>query len=833
MVSRPELDPSQRAVLALPAGRSAVVLGAPGSGRTTTLVELAADRIEAGMPTSAVLAIDPRRTSAARLRDRLVLRIGRPVTAPLARTAASLAFEIARSSAAADGREPPVLLAGSEQDTLISELIADSRASWPEALGPDVRALPAFRSELRELWARATERGYGPDELAAAATAAGRHDWAAAAEFWRDYLDVLIQTHPDAYDAAELAALAATAVEAGRGGPVADALRLVLVDDVQDATESTVRLLAALAARGVTVVAFGDPDVASDTFRGGEPDLAGAFGARLGIDAARLVLDRVHRQPLPLRQFVRGVTERIGTALAGEQRAAAGVADRPAALRTFTAGSGAELALGVARLVRERHLHGGVPWSEIAVVVRSGALAEPIARALGQVGVPARTTVTGRPLAEDPAARALLDVLAVGCGVVELTAEVAVGLLCGPLCGLDRLGLRRLRLALRAEELAGDGVRASGVLLVEALAAPGRLVTIDSGFGRRAARLAETLHLVRERAAAGDSAEELLWLAWERSGLAATWYDQSQGTGALADQAGRALDAVVALFTAATRAAERAPNDPATVFLLEQLEATVRDDTLSPRTAESSVLVSSPAGVASLEFDTVVLAGLQEGVWPDLRARGSLLGAGDFVRFDSGATGALDTRRQTLSDELRLFALGASRARSRLVFAAVENDEEDPGVLFGLAGAIRGDARGCHDAHRPARSRRHVAPHRRDRVGCGAAGGRRRARRTGGRGGRRRGSGGVAGAAADLDRRAGRAAGEHGRRRAVFGGVVRGVGARLVRRAHRRVAAQPAVRGRHRAALGARDGRASRRGGDGGRARDALGRVRVRGAVAR
>ena len=82
-----------------------------------------------------------------------------------------------------------------------------------------------------------------------------------------------------------------------------------------------------------------------------------------------------------------------------------------------------------------------------------------------------------------------------------------------------------------------------GRALAEALAAPG--VTLHLS-GRDAARLATSLHAVREREAAGDSVEELLWLVWDRSGLAHTWRQDAFGAGAAAAEANRDLDAVVA-----------------------------------------------------------------------------------------------------------------------------------------------------------------------------------------------------------------------------------------------------------------------------------------------
>ncbi len=383
-----DLDLSQRAVLDVPVGVSAVVLGAPGTGKTRTAVELIAHRVlEQDLEPNEVLLLAPRRTQAARLRDRLVVRLGVPVDGPPARTAASLAFDIARRAAIAEGRPQPVLLAGGEQDALIAQLLDESAVRWPERLGPDVRALTAFRGELRDLYARAVEHGVDPAGLERLGAQHDRPAWVAAARFWDEYYDVLTAVQPDAFDSAELAALAAAAVARGTAGEVADRLRLVVVDDLQDAGESTVALLSALAERNTAIIAFGDPDVAADTFRGGEPDLLGRFESRLGIaSAVRLELDTVHRHPAVVRRFVTTVTARIGTALAGRQRDAKAAAEGGLPVTAIEAGSAGELALAIAHRLRERHLERGVAFADQAVVVRSGAQAEPLARALEAAG---------------------------------------------------------------------------------------------------------------------------------------------------------------------------------------------------------------------------------------------------------------------------------------------------------------------------------------------------------------------------------------------------------------------------------------------------------------
>jgi RecB family exonuclease len=453
-------------------------------------------------------------------------------------------------------------------------------------------------------------------------------------------------------------------------------------------------VLRALLDRGVAVIAFGDPDVAANAFRGGEADVVGRFAASLGIaDGDRLVLETVHRGGPELRALVARTVERIGTAAAGPQRRAA-VAASPAsvephperpAVATLRATTPARHAAAIARVLREEHLLHDVPWSQLAVVVRSGAQIPELARALSRAEVPTRTTGRGTPLRDDPAPRALLALIEVGIGRRPLDAETAAELLTGPFGGLDPLGLRRLRLALRHEELAGCGTRPGAELVAEALAAPGRLATIEGRAATRAARLAETLEVLRGMA---DDAtiEELLWTAWERSRVAERWRRAALGSGIEAAEANRDLDGVVALFAAAKRYVEQRPVDKPDTFLEHVLDSDIADDLLAPARVDDAVLVATPSAVVGLEFRTVVVASLQDGAWPNLRPRGSLLAPQRLVRALEGRDAAsIDERKLVLDDELRMFALAVSRASERVVLAAVDNDDETSSVLFSLA----------------------------------------------------------------------------------------------------------------------------------------------------
>lgn len=698
----PQLDDSQRAVLAVPVGESAVVLGAPGSGKTTTLIEFIADRVlSRALHSSAVLALAPSRAAATALRDRIGARLGTTTAGPLARTANSLSFDIVTHHRRRLGLSLPRLISGGEQDSDIASLLAghleDGRGpKWPEALGEDVRRLRVFRTELRELMMRATERGLSADDVSRLGREHDRPEWVAAAEFLREHRAVLALARDDQFDAAELTAYAIRLLDDREPGELAGGLRTVLVDDVQELSRSHLNLLAALARRGVGVIGFGDPDVATSTFRGADPRAVGEFGALIGRPVRTVTLGTVHRHGSGLRDFTSRIIERIGTSgVVGHRGATASPAyETPWAdgddvgavapvvvLRGATAGR--ERA-AVARLLREHHIHRNVPFSRMGVVVRSGGLVPPVARALALANVPARTAAADLALRDDAAARALLAVIDVGIGRSPLTPETAADLLGGPFGGLDRLALRRLRLDLRVEELAGGGIRSSDELLVEALSAADRLVTIPGAAARRAGTLAQRLAEVGAAARDGATIEELLWLVWERSGLAEEWLAESRGSGIAAAEANRALDGVLALFAAAKRFVERDASRGAVVFLDSVLDTEVSDDTLAPQAVSESVLVTTPSGAVGLELDVVVVAALQDGIWPNLKPRGTLLGADEFTRLVDGVE-VRANRTDVLHDELRMFALAASRARHQVVLSTTSNEDETPSVLLRLA----------------------------------------------------------------------------------------------------------------------------------------------------
>ncbi|MDO8108299.1 ATP-dependent DNA helicase [Isoptericola sp. b441] len=700
----PEPDPSQRRVIEHRG--PLLVTGAPGSGRTTTALAVVADRVASGeLDVSETLLIAPTRLAAARLRDALSGRLRATTGEPTVRTASSLAFSVLRARAALLGEPPPTLISGPEQDLVLGELLAGHLAGegaavpWPDRVPSEALGLRAFRDELRDLLMRAAERGLRPEDLDVLGRTHARPEWRAAAAVYAEYLDVtrLRSGTPDAGARFDPAAVVDEATEAlgawSHEVPHAarPSWRLVVVDDYQEATAATVRLLHALADDGAELVLLADPDLAVQTFRGASPGLAdraslpagselGAFGA----DTA--VLEHVWRHGPGLREVVRAVTAEIRGPQFRHRQVPGDAARAEDRAEVHLLRSVAQESADVAHVLRGAHLHDSVPWRRMAVVVRSGAQVAELRRALLSARVPVAVDASDVPLRVEPAVRPLLTALT--CVLdPDALAEHAATLLTSPLGGLDPVGLRRVRRALRAEELAGGGGRTSDPLLVEVLADPARAATLPAELRRPVQRLGQVL--AAGRAAHGSGVLEVLWAMWSAAGLAEPWRRAALAGGAAGARADRDLDAVLALFAAAEQFVDRLPQAPPQAFL-DHLEAqSLRADSLAAHGGVTdAVSVLTAAAAAGQEWDVVVVAGVQEGTWPDLRLRDSMLGAGHLVEVLAGRASApessAEARRAVLADELRAFAVAVSRSTTRLVVTAVRDADHQPSPLVDL-----------------------------------------------------------------------------------------------------------------------------------------------------
>ena len=694
MTDDARLDAMQLAVVELPDDADAVVLGAAGSGKTTMVVELVADRVLGrSWDPGAVLVLAADRRAAARLRDRLAARLGVPTPGSMVRTIQSLANAIVLDHAKATGMPLPLYLTGADHDRIVRELLeapvedGPSASSvpvvWPETIPRATRSLPAFRSELRGLLAEATVRGLGAEELEAFGQRHGRPAWAAAGRFMRQLGDRIQHDHPEftPLDSAFVLRRASELIEEGQRGLAG--LRLVIVDDAHELGYGGLALLRAIAAqvpfgsRTVRVIAVGDPDLATGGFRGARPGAFTGDGLWAGLGAPRrLALVSDHRHGPVIAGALSRVVARIGRVGEAPHRGPAVDAGVQDEVRAVHVANEADQAAYLARALRERHVHAAVPWSQLAVIVRTDSAATRLARELRALQVPAASAGVAPVGPEDYAVRGLTLPIEIALGVTPLDHLAAEALLTGSVGRLDAVALRRLRTGLRLEALKSELDVSSRELLVAAMRTPGAFSVVDSATARRARAVAELLEQVVAAARARASIEELLWLVWSGSGLIEEWGRAAFGAGIEADEANRHLDVVVELFSSAKRYVERHPEGSAESFLRSWLAATVRQDSLARRAATTSVFVGTPAQAVGLEFDTVLIAELRDGVWPDLRVRGSLLGVQAFVEVWDGIDPAsIDRRRDVLHDELRLFAVAVSRARSSVVGVGISGDE--------------------------------------------------------------------------------------------------------------------------------------------------------------
>lgn len=689
------LDAEQRVVVDWPAAASGLVVGAPGSGKTTTLLARVRELVASGVDPDEILVLTPTRPAATALRDPLALAVGRATSGALARSVASFAFQLVRAAEVRRGLEPPQLLTGGDEDQIIRDLLEgdaldelEGLSRWPAWLGPAIRATRGFRGDLRAFLAECTDLGVVSDDLVHLAERFDLPVWASLASFADEYRAVRSEmrgAHRDAADLAReaVAVLDEARVERGLLGRFS-ALRCILVDDAQELTAGGIDLLRACRGLGIGVVAFGDPDVGSGAFRGATPENFARLARELGTTAA---LGEPHRGTPEQIDLVRRVVTRIGAAGVVAHRRAPSGAVPQGSVRTYLLRSPAEEADAIARLLRERHVLDGVPWGSCAVIAHDSRQVATLEAELAAREVPARASGPGLALGVQRPVRDLVGLVELGMKDPDDWApDEVVDALLGTFGGLDPIELRRLRTALRHDELGAGGARTATELLVSGVRFPLELETVDTREARRAARLGETLAALRAQALSRATPHELLWTAWERSGLSRSWREAVRGHGPIAEQADRDLDAVVALFQAAKRYTEREPDGEASVFLRAVLDSDVAEDRIEQPAVVDTVRVLTPAAAAGTAFDTVIIAGVQDGVWPNTRLRGGLLETwrlADAVQNpDLPAAGMLDRRRAAMHDELRLFVRALSRAGSLLVVTAVDDDDTGPSVLF-------------------------------------------------------------------------------------------------------------------------------------------------------
>lgn len=379
------LDEHQRACVLHPPGPLAIHAG-PGSGKTRVLSARVAYRALAGTGDPRhTLVVTFTRRAAAELRFRLS---GFGVTGVHAGTLHAFALQLLERHWADRGRARRVVAP------------APHRLVSLAAGGLDVDSL-SVAGDIE--WA--TARGVVPDELAGAASAAGRVLCAEpelVAEVYRRY-----QRVKQARGVLDFADLLREAASALRDPVFADAtrwrLRHVLVDEAQDLNMAQWDLVRAVLGDRDDLCLVGDPDQAIYGWNGADPSLLVDFDRTFpGATIA------------PLGRNYRCTEEISSVASAVLREAFSGLREREhdgETVRLVTAADEHQEAALVARQVRQAVLQG-IGLSQLAVLGRTNDVLGPVERALVAEGLPVHRR---RDLLRHPAARAALARLE-GCG---------------------------------------------------------------------------------------------------------------------------------------------------------------------------------------------------------------------------------------------------------------------------------------------------------------------------------------------------------------------------------------------------------------------------------
>lgn len=543
-------------------------------------------------------------------------------------------------------------MSGPSQQQLLLELLGKATQVSAWGVNPKAIGLAAFTQELRDLFQVLVEFGVDEPRLIELAESFPKLTLGPATELLPRYLEALADRN--SLDPASLLAKAGDSLQAE--------FDAVLVDDAQDLSSAGLRLIERLAEKA-PVVLFGDPDSAVQGFRAAEP------GEFLALGPSQ-VLNSQLPQPPAVQQIMARVSSRIAPSGAGRQRAALQQSDESLVAPVFTSTS-AEADYLAARLRRLR-LERGIQFSDMVVVVRTRTQLDQLARELSARSVPVTSTASIEPLSQNPLTRAILEISKLA--LQEKTPEVIREVLVSSVVGLNAIELRRLERQLVHH------------FEVDIASAWEQALEMGLEFESREARAFNRLLDLINKLGSTEvhSAHQMISTVWEfaPSNLATL----ALGGSSVALAANRDLDAAMRLFAAAQRFDERGGAKPLE-FVTSQLSLAIAEDSLARSGESESVLITTSSALAGQSFKVVAIPRLQDGIWPNLRPRNSLLGAASLRAYLSGRVeDPTQALRAELSDELRLIYKGLGACREELVLSSMRSADEQPSQIFAVAG---------------------------------------------------------------------------------------------------------------------------------------------------
>jgi superfamily I DNA/RNA helicase/RecB family exonuclease len=682
-ITRPhyEFDLEQAAAIAH-RGAPLLLSGATGTGKTTTLIEAAIDRINGGTDPDSILILAFGRERASEIRDAIVIAANGTVKEPVARTFHALAFSIL-SMNSGDAFRETVLISGAEQESFIATLLAgnieDKVDWWPaelraedsgDGLGSDLMGEPlltqGFVRELRDLMMRATERGLSPKELAEMGQRLQEPYWPAAAKFWNSYLNISSASDSGAGDSkmridpAEL--INAAIAHLDRNPQILELLRkrftTIMLDEFHETDPAQRRLLELLRCEDMLLVL--DPKSAVGRFRGADPDGVMAYCEKTFGEKAKHIT---------LLTNYRGNPARFAIELRSEN----------------------EEAQYIAYQMKRAHLMEGVAYSDMAVILRAQNMsAVAIRRALGQSSIP----VAGdrEAIASNAAIAPFLLLARVAVDLEKLNLDICERLLKAEFGGASTISLRRTRIALLKSRDESRDQRSGTQILIDAID-KGDIPIEDSAELLRVHNLLSAARACLKKK--NTSIHDLLWAIWSNAvnsdgvKIAQAWQEAALRGGARGAVADRDLDAMVQLFDSAARHIDRMPGSDPKIFLNEIMQENIVSDLITTKGVRPDVVqILTVHSAKGLQFKRVFVAGVQEGIWPNLKERSTLLGAERLVERirhgeEQSVAGLQKITADSLAeDERRLFHVATTRAQEQLHLTAVAREDSSPSTYF-------------------------------------------------------------------------------------------------------------------------------------------------------
>ena len=683
-----------------------IVFGAPGTGKTTTLTETVVSQIKSGVDPNSILVLTYGRERASELRDQIVIQSGANAFEPIVRTFHSLAFSIINTQVDADDPKY-VLISGAEQDSFIRELLANPEHSpqvkWPKVL-EQALSTKGFARELRDLILRASERNFTYKKLVEKGHLLNEPWWEPAANFWKIYDEILgirygfISGAAKRIDSSSIISQAIS--DLTKKPKIRDSFqnkfKIIIIDEFQESDNSQRNLLDLLASD--RVILFADPQSAIGQFRGADPEGVRAYAANNNFET--LELTTAIRTPAAITELSNAISSKFrnpGKPVAPAERVDMGKID------VAKLASQSDCANYIAHAFRSAHLRDGIAWSQMAVILRSpGAGVSAISRAFALNNIPIQIDSDAQALGENPAIKPILTIAQIALGNIKLIPsnwDLIEEVLFSEFGGADALSLRQMRIDLGKLREPGDDAKPSTQIILEIIDDNDAPLPWEQllSLKRVADVIAEARKVVRMNSKGSSSVDiaDLIWAIWstaknyEGDSLANTWRNRALKGGMRGAAADRDLDAVITLFESARRFAERMPGSDPQLFLDQLLSESIQSDAIAARGQRGEVVsVMTVHSAKGLEWDLVAITGLQEGIWPNLKARGSLLGSERLVESErTEATARREIEASAASalveDERRLLKVAVSRAKAALVITAYsKEDDSEPSQYF-------------------------------------------------------------------------------------------------------------------------------------------------------